>query len=76
VNVNTQNNIGNGLMAGSPNALTSPEAVIRSIRAERGYALTDGAPVQDAEVIPVSEGDEDEPLDDEADGEEGDEDGE
>lgn len=54
VNANTQNNILNQAAPSVAGQLTSPEAVIRAIRAERGYALTDGK----AESVPVEEVDE------------------
>lgn len=66
VNVNSQTNIANGQLQsgnGQP-ALTSPEAVIRQIRAERGYALTDGSQPQEGELLPVIEVD-DEDVEDE-----------
>lgn len=50
VNANTQNNILNQTMPGMPGQLSSPEAVIRQIRQERGYALTDG---KAEAVVPV-----------------------
>lgn len=57
----------------TPNSLTSPEAVIRAIRAQRGLALADGdqAVVVDAVVEEESVDGEDDELDDEDEGDDG-----
>jgi hypothetical protein len=75
----SQTNIMNTATPVTPNSLTSPEAVIRAIRAQRGLALADGAAkAVEAEAVPgeVVDAEEDETDGDEDELDEDDEDDE